>query len=63
MSTKEMENIILEVEHSLAVENLIMSNEEKDNLRRVWDGEITFSELISSYVTQAQAHAMAKAHA
>ena len=59
MTTKEIDSIIDEVEHSLAVEHLYMTDEEKDNLRRVGAGELTFDQLIASYVSQGQALATA----
>lgn len=60
MTSSEMENIIEEVEHTLAVERMTMTNEEKENLRRVGRGEITYRELIDQYV--ANAKRLAAAH-
>lgn len=37
-----MENIIEEVEHSLAVEHMTMTAEEKENLRKVGRGSLNF---------------------
>lgn len=54
MTAQEMENIITEVEHSLAVEHMTMTDEEKENLRRVGRGEISFQELIAQYVDDAK---------
>lgn len=54
MTSAEMENIIKEVEHSLAVEHMTMSVEEKENLRRVGRGELTYRELIEQYVANAK---------
>lgn len=54
MTSAEMENIIEEVEHSLAVEHMTMTEEEKENLRKVGRGEITYRELIDQYVAQAK---------
>lgn len=54
MTAQEMENIITEVEHSLAVEHMTMTEEEKENLRRVGRGEISFQELIAQYVDDAK---------
>lgn len=50
----EMEDIIKEVEHSLAVENMIMTEDEKENLRRVGRGELTYHELVNQYVLAAK---------
>lgn len=54
MTTQEMESIIAEVEHSLAVERMTMTEKEKENLRRVGRGELSFQELIAQYVDDAQ---------
>ncbi len=61
MTAQEMENIINEVEHSLAVEHLTMSDEEKENLRRVGRGELSFQELIALYVEDARKTAASNA--
>ena len=54
VTSLEMENIIEEVEHGLAVEHMTMTETEKENLRRVGRGELTYSELIKIYVTDAK---------
>lgn len=54
MTSTEMENIIEEVEHSLAVEHMTMTDEEKENLRRVGRGELTYRDLINKYVADAK---------
>ncbi len=54
MTAVEMENIIEEVEHSLAVEHMTMTEEEKENLRKVGRGELTYRELIDQYVMRAK---------
>lgn len=54
MTAAEMENIIEEVERSLAVEHMAMADEEKENLRKVGRGELTYRELIDQYVAQAK---------
>lgn len=61
MTAQEMESIINEVEHSLAVEHLTMSDEEKENLRRVGRGELSFQELIALYVEDARKTAASNA--
>ncbi len=61
MTSAEMESIIEEVEHSLAVEHMTMTEEEKENLRRVGRGELTYRELIDQYA--ARAKKLAAAHA
>lgn len=60
MTSTEMENIIEEVEHSLAVERMTMTDEEKENLRKVGRGELTYRELKDIYV--AKAKRLAAAH-
>lgn len=55
-----MENIIDEVEHSLAVEHMTMTDEEKENLRKVGRGELTYRQLKDFYV--AKAKKLAAAH-
>ncbi len=42
-----MERVIEEVEHSLAVEHMTMTEAEKDNLRKVGRGEMTYRDLIA----------------
>ncbi len=54
MTLAEMENIIEEIEHNLAVEHMTMTDEEKENLRRVGRGELTYRELIGQYVASAK---------
>lgn len=54
MTSVEMENIIEEVEHSLAVEHMTMTDEEKENLRRVGRGELTYRDLVDQYVSAAR---------
>lgn len=59
MATSDTEDIISIVEHSLAVEHLWMTDDEKDNLRRVGRGEITYDDLIALYVTEGKSIATA----
>lgn len=61
MTSSEMESIIEEVSHSLAVEHMVMTEAEKENLRRVGRGELTYRELIDQYV--AAAKSLAASHA
>lgn len=61
MTSQEMEKIITEVEHSLAVEHMTMTDEEKENLRQVGRGEISFQELIAQYVNDAKKIAVSNA--
>lgn len=61
MTSQEMENIIEEVEHSLAVEHMTMTDEERENLRKVGRGEMTYRDLVNQYV--AAAKQLAASHA
>lgn len=54
MTIDQMETVIREVAHSLAVENLVMTENEKNNLRKVARGEMSFSELEQFYLDQIQ---------
>ena len=54
MTPARMETIIEEVEHSLAVEHMTMTEAEKENLRKVGRGEITYRDLIAKYVADAK---------
>ena len=54
MTGYDMEQIISEVEHSLAVEHLYMTETEKESLRRVGRKELTVDELIAQYVSGAR---------
>lgn len=54
MTAFEMEDIISEVAHSLAVEYLRMTDGEKENLRRVGRGEVTYDDLIARYVAEGR---------
>ena len=57
MTSAEMENIIDEVEHSLAVEHMTMTDEEKENLRKVGRGELTYRQIKDSYIAKAKKRA------
>lgn len=57
MTSAEMENIIDEVEHSLAVEHMTMTDEEKENLRKVGRGELTYRQIKDSYIAKAKKQA------
>lgn len=54
MTSIEMENIIEEVEHSLTVEHMTMTDEEKENPRKVGRGEMTYRDLVNQYVATAK---------
>lgn len=54
MTSAEMETIIEEVGHSLAVERMTMTDEEKENLRKVGRGELTYRQLKDIYIGKAK---------
>jgi predicted CopG family antitoxin len=49
-----MEKHINEAASSLEVEGLTMTDEERENLRRVGRGESSFSDLVALYVARAE---------
>ena len=55
MTAQQMEIHINEAASALEVEGLHMTEEERENLRKVGRGEITFSDLIAQYVAEAKA--------
>ncbi|RDB63326.1 hypothetical protein C1878_05575 [Gordonibacter sp. 28C] len=54
MTDRQMEIHIEEAASSLAVEGLHMTEREKENLRRIGRGELSFSDLIAQYVEEAK---------
>lgn len=54
MTEERMESIIKEVEHSLAVEHMTMTDDEKENLRKVGRGEMTYRQLKDMYIAKAR---------
>ena len=57
MTEEQLERNIEETAGALAVEGLIMSQEERDNLRKVGRGELTYGELVAVYAGRARAFA------
>lgn len=55
MTSREMEKHINEAASSLEVEGLIMTEEERENLRKVGREEITFTDLVAKYVARGNA--------
>ena len=53
MTEIQMEKAIRETASALAVEGLVMSQEERENLRRVARNEITYSDLVALYASRA----------
>lgn len=53
---------IKEAEHCLACEGLIVSEEQKADAWRVYNGELSFDELIKDYVSQLKAEMTADDH-
>ena len=54
MTEAQMERTIEETASALAVEGLIMSDEERDNLRKVARKELSYSDLVKSYADDAR---------
>ena len=54
MTDQQMEIHIKEASSSLEVEGLRMTETEKENIRKVGRGELSFSDLIAQYVAQAK---------
>ncbi|BAK44785.1 hypothetical protein [Eggerthella sp. YY7918] len=54
MTEQQMNEYIEEAASSLAVEGMIMTDNEKENLRKIGRGELTFSELINRYIAEAK---------
>ncbi|MBQ9955694.1 MAG: hypothetical protein IJO87_09780 [Eggerthellaceae bacterium] len=54
MTEKQIERHIAEAASSLAVEGLVMTDAEKDNIRAAFRGERTFEDLIAQYVAEAR---------
>ena len=54
MTEQQMNKYIEEAASSLAVEGMIMTDNEKENLRKIGRGELTFPELINSYIAEAK---------
>ena len=57
MTEERLERDIEETAQALAVEGLVMSREERDNLRKVGRGELTYSELVALHMNRARAFA------
>ncbi|MBQ9022011.1 MAG: hypothetical protein IJ113_08400 [Eggerthellaceae bacterium] len=54
MTETQMEKVIKETASALAVEGLIMTLEERENLQRVSRQELTYSDLIEMYAARAR---------
>ena len=54
MTELQMERVIEETASALAVEGLVMSREERENLRRVARGELAYSDLVNLYAGRAR---------
>lgn len=59
----QMEVIIEEVEHSLTAESMVMTEVEKENLRKVGRGELTYDDLLAIYIANANRLAAIQAKA
>lgn len=54
MTEQQMNKYIEEAASSLAVEGMIMTDNEKENLRKIGRGELAFPELINRYIAEAK---------
>lgn len=54
MTEAQMEKVIKETASALAVEGLVMTDEERENLRRVARKELTYQDLVSLYTDRAR---------
>ena len=54
MTEAQMEKVIKETASALAVEGLVMTDEERENLRRVARKELTYQDLVALYTDRAR---------
>ena len=52
LSEQNINDIVKEVSHSFAVENMVISERQKEEVKRALRGEISFSELTKSYINE-----------
>lgn len=52
LSEQKINDIVKEVSHSFAVENMVISERQKEEVKRALRGEINFSELTKSYINE-----------
>jgi hypothetical protein len=54
MSIQEIEKIIDKTVFTMEVEGFVVTDEEKDTLRKVLNGEISFDEQLQKYIEEAK---------
>ena len=54
MSSKDIQKIIDETSFSMELEGFILTPEEKDDIRKVLNGEISFAEQLQKYIENAK---------
>ena len=54
MSSKDIQKIIDETSFTMEVEGFILTSEEKENIRKVLSGEISFAEQLKKYIDNAK---------
>ena len=54
MGEKDIQKIIDETAFSMEVEGFVMTVEEKENIRKVLSGEISFADQLSEYIDNAK---------
>jgi len=54
MSGKEIDKMIEKTSFTMEVEGFILTTEEKDNLRKVLNGEISYADQLKIYIENAK---------
>lgn len=54
MSSVEIQKVIDETSFTMEMEGFIMTSEEKDNIRKVLNGEVPFSVQLEEYIRNAK---------
>jgi len=54
MSKKEIQKIIDETSFTMEVEGFVLTSEEKDKIRKVLSGEISFADQLKEYIDNAK---------
>jgi hypothetical protein len=54
MSNKDIQKIIDKTAFTMEVEGFILSSDEKENIRKVLNGEISFNEQLQKYIEEAK---------
>ena len=54
MSSKDIQKIIEKTSFTMEVEGFILTTEEKDNLRKVLNGEISYADQLKIYIENAK---------